>query len=246
MQFLILLVTSLLGVRCALSRFSAFKKFGQVLIVLSAFMTTTTIHMYAQTFALPDKPISLAMAHKPAKDTQKAKAVPKATEPPKTPPKVLKGYWRLPGGSEQQNAALRVYQDALKARGVTDPEALHLGAALLVHENEKLTVDRISFTGFDFGLCQMNTGKVPSRIFMQLHPEWLDVKKQAGWCADRFVKTYDKYDQSIFRAVVQNHCPACAAKGVDSKSFRWHGKSVPLKPPYYQRVKITAKKLTLL
>lgn len=159
--------------------------------------------------------------------------------------------WILPGGSEQQNTALRVYQDALRERGITDPEALLYGSALLVHENEKLTVDRVSFTGYDFGLCQMNTGKVPSRVFMKQHPEWLDLKKQAGWCADRFVKTYDKYNKSIFRAVVQNHCPACAAKGKDSTSIRVRGKdgkphSVPLKPPYFERVKLTTKKLSPL
>jgi hypothetical protein len=173
-------------------------------------------------------------------------AEPKAAAIHLQPAKSKKGYWQLPGGTDQQNKALRIYQDALKARGVTDPEALKYGSALLVHENEKLTVDRISFTGFDFGLCQMNTGKVPSRIFMKQHPEWLDVKKQANWCADRFVQTYDKYHQDIFRAVVQNHCPACARKGKDSTSFRWHGKSVPLIPPYFQRVKITSAKLSLL
>lgn len=157
-----------------------------------------------------------------------------------------KGTWQLVGGSAQQNHVLAVFQDALRKRGIKDTEALKYAAALLVHENEKLTVDRISFTGFDFGICQKNTSPMASRTYLKKHPEWLDLNMQVAFCADRFAAAYDEYGQSIFRAVVQNHCPACAAAGIDSTRVRIKGKSVPLKPPYYQRVKLTAMKLTLL
>jgi hypothetical protein len=169
-----------------------------------------------------------------------------------------KGYWQLPGGNPHQNKVLKLYQDALKAKGVTDQEALHYGAAVLISENEPLTLDRLGDSGHAFGICQKSVRPQYAKDFLKKHPEWKTVEKQIDFCTQRFADAWARFKsltaphrivtpkkevvlvpEGVFRAAVENNCPACSRAGVDST----RANHKPLVPSYFNRVHIAAAKL---
>lgn len=152
-----------------------------------------------------------------------------------------KGYWLLPGGNDHQNNVLQKYQDALRLKGIEDEDTLKYASALIVHENEKLTTDRLGDSGHSFGICQKNLGRGWAADFLAKNPEWDTVDKQVEYCADRFASALKTY-KTTFRAVVEHNCPACAEAAVDACYEGGKRRKVC----YFQRVVNATFKLSLL
>lgn len=165
------------------------------------------------------------------------------------------GFWKLPGGTPAQNSTLVRYQRYLISKGVHDKDLLRRASAILVHENESLTFDRMHDGNLGFGLCGRYVG-IPYKKFRELHPEEVTLEAQIQWCGDRFISSMEKFENKTasksvkmpdgrvikttdrdFRVWVYNNCPACAYRGVNTSH---------LKPQYFQRVQYSYEKLSLL
>jgi hypothetical protein len=149
-------------------------------------------------------------------------------------------FWQLPKGPEYKNRTLVDCQKALKAKGVTDSQALRYGCSIWLHENGAMAPDLIHPGGTAFGLCGRNVGN--AKVWIAAHPKESSYEGQVEYCSSRFAKAYKNYSSSLFRAVVEHHCPSCAL--ANQNSCKERGKI--LNKCYFQRVTDTANRLALL
>jgi hypothetical protein len=140
---------------------------------------------------------------------------------PKLRPIATGSYWKLIHEEPYKNARLAEYQDMLRARGITDPQALKLLVAQLYQENGAVTADRIGDHGCSFGLIQFNAcvhEHVTAKRFLQLHPEWQDYRFQLAVMADSVADRYRQFHGNMMQVIVAHNSPAAARRGTDTKA----------------------------
>lgn len=229
MQFPILLVTAALSLRCAVSRLSVLKKFGQMLIVTTALLMTTTIHLYAQakpaeaplTFgSLPAVSLSLPVIRQDAK-----------------------GYWQAPKEPAYKNERLRAYQGMLRARGIIDSEQLRLFTAQLLQENGALSENVDGDHGCSIGIPQRNVCLIRDSLtkkrftaatFRIRYPAWKDWRTQMAWMADRTANVYHQKNGDARLTIINHNSPAAARRGTDTHAG------------YYRKIVARSATLSLL
>lgn len=155
-------------------------------------------------------------------------------ERPKSVPVKLEGYWQWKGARPYKNERLAYYQQALAARGKFTKEELRLLTAQLIQENGALAEDVIGDHGCSIGIIQYNTcahHKMSGKTFLERHPEWKSWKYQIDYMADWVAGRSKAFNGNIRLMIIDHNCPACAAKGRDSKAG------------YYQSIKQRASLL---
>ena len=134
------------------------------------------------------------------------------------------GYWHWSGlrkEDQYKNDILIQYQKALKVRGVASQYALKMFVQQLVQENGAL--DPYSTHG-DFGcavgipqlyVCSEKKPGYFAKHFLKEHPEWLTVRYQINYMADRTSDALARYKGNVKLAVISHNCPDCAAHNTD-------------------------------
>ncbi len=128
-------------------------------------------------------------------------------------PKPQSEHFVWKGQPEYKQERLAYYQDQLRERGITDPEAIKLFVAQVVQENGALAEDVMGDHNCSVGIPQRNVCNYgyTATSFVKKYPEWQDWRFQIRWLADSAKAQYDKYNGDMFRAIVAHNCPACAA-----------------------------------
>jgi len=116
--------------------------------------------------------------------------------------------WQWKDAEPYKNDILKLYQQKLHERGVTDTQIF---VAQIVQENGKLEADVIGDHGCSIGIPQYNAcakHKVSARRWIELHPEWATVDHQLDWLADQVKRRTDTFS-SEWSKIVDHNCPLC-------------------------------------
>lgn len=131
---------------------------------------------------------------------------------------VTEGYWLIKEDEKSyapyKNEVLKEWQDALRARGITDKDNLQVFTAQAMQENGALSPTVIGDNGCSLGLPQRNFcshAGISAKTALKKWPEWNNIKFQIAWFADNTKGHMDEY-QDIKWAVIAHNCPACARK----------------------------------
>lgn len=129
---------------------------------------------------------------------------------------MTEGYWLIkeddPSYAPYKNDILREFEDALRDRGITDSEQLHVFAAQAMQENGSLSPLTIGDHGCSLGLPQRNfcsAAGISAAKAMKKWPEWQTLEFQIAWFADAAKGNLDAYGDLEW-AVVAHNCPHCA------------------------------------
>ena len=137
--------------------------------------------------------------------------------------------WVWEGAPDWKNEILAYLQLELKKAGITNEDHIRNIIAVPLIESG-VNPEAVGDHGCSYGAYQKNhcahDHMLASR-YIQLHPEWKDPKVQTDWFVQRTVAAYEKYNQNIFRTIVQHNAPSFASKGLDTpvgygaKVIRW-------------------------
>ena len=117
--------------------------------------------------------------------------------------------WQWKDAEPYKNDMLRLYQQKLHERGISDTKIF---VAQIVQENGKLEADVIGDSGCSIGIPQYNACKkhnVSAKRWIELHPEWATADHQLEWLADQ-VAWRTKDFKSEWSQVVNHNCPVCS------------------------------------
>lgn len=129
--------------------------------------------------------------------------------------------WSWKDAPAYKNERLAAYQNMLIQRGITGTDNLKLLTAQIIQENGSLSENVHGDHGCSVGILQYNAcvhARVSAIRFLELHPEWKSWEYQLERMADMVEDRMEKYDGDIRLVVIHHNCPACAARGVDSKA----------------------------
>ena len=145
-------------------------------------------------------------------------------------------YWVLPPDEEEyKSGRLRVYQNLLRARGITDLETLRLLTAHPMIEVGSLDPSVDGDHGCSAGIPQLHVCShfgISAKTFRSRHPEWKTWEYQMQFMATEMVKRIKKYGD-VRLAIISWNLPAAANAGVDTKAR------------YFEKVKKQSLRLVL-
>lgn len=116
--------------------------------------------------------------------------------------------WQWEGAEPYKNDVLRLYQQKLRARGITNTRIF---VAQIVQENGAMAANVIGDKGCSIGIPQYNACSkhhVSAKRWIELHPEWATADHQLEWLADQ-VEWRTRDLKTEWSQIVNHNCPLC-------------------------------------